>query len=351
MSTLREVAAHAGVSVATASRVATGAANVRPGTRERVERAMRELLYVAPAQPASFGAVGLLVPELVNPIFPALAQAMEAEATAAGLASILCNTAGSIAREADYVRMLLERRVAGMIFISCEMADLGVDHSHYGRLAAAGAQLVFVNGAIAELHVPSVGVDERWAGRLGTEHLLDRGHVRIGFVAGPEHYLPTREKAAGREAALRARGVAPDGLVAHDEFSVEGGRRAAQALLGRGPDSRPTGLICSSDLMAIGAMLEASALGLSVPDDLSVVGFDGIDAGAWTQPQLTTIEQPIREIAATAVGALRALIEEPGRELPHYVFRPKLLERGSTGPAPSYQQEGLAKGLSFTRRT
>jgi DNA-binding LacI/PurR family transcriptional regulator len=315
--------------------VASGSANVRPSTRERVERSMRELLYVAPEHPGAARAIGLLVPELANPIFPALAQAMEANATAAGLASILCNTAGSIVREADYVRMLLARRVAGMIFISCEMADLGADHSHYGRMAAAGAQLVFVNGAIEELQVPSVGVDERAAGQLATQHLLERGHRRIGFVAGPAHYVPTREKAGGRAAALRACGVDPDGLVAHDAFSVEGGRRAARDLLQRAPGERPTGLICSSDLMAIGALMEASALGLRVPDDLSIVGFDGIEAGTWTLPQLTTIEQPIDEIAATAVVALRTLIEQPGRELPHYVFRPKLLARGSTGPAPS----------------
>jgi alanine racemase len=221
-----------------------------------------------------------------------------------------------------------------MIFISCEMADLGVDHSHYGLLADAGAQLVFVNGAAEELEVPSVGVDERAAGQLATQHLLERGHTRIGFVAGPAQYLPTREKAAGREAALLARGIASNGFVAHAPFSVEGGRRAARALLERPVEDRPTGLICSSDLMAIGALAEASALGLRVPEDLSIVGFDGIEAGEWTRPQLTTIEQPIAEIAATAVGALRALIDDPGRELPHYVFRPKLLARGSTAPAP-----------------
>ena len=96
---------------------------------------------------------------------------------------------------------------------------------------------------------------------------------------------------------------------------------------------RPTGLICSNDLIAVGVLQEAATLGLHVPEEFSIVGFDGI-AAAWTQPQLTTIEQPIAEIAATAVGALRALIDEPGRELPHYVFRPKLRERASTGRAP-----------------
>src|ERR671930_492663 len=123
MASLREVARRAGVSVATASRVATGSAAVRPETRQRVEQAMRDLLYVAPGKPAPTGAIGLLVPELANPIFPALAQAMEARATANGLASILCNTGGNAAMEGEYVDMLLERRVDGMIFISGEMTD------------------------------------------------------------------------------------------------------------------------------------------------------------------------------------------------------------------------------------
>src|SRR5262245_45305692 len=117
--TLRDVARQAGVSVATASRVASGAPGVRPATRDRVERAMRELLYVA-REPASTGIVGLLVPELDNPIFPALAQELERRAAEAGYATILCNTAGSAGREAKYVHMLLERRVDGMIFISSE---------------------------------------------------------------------------------------------------------------------------------------------------------------------------------------------------------------------------------------
>src|SRR5881628_99597 len=127
MSNLRQVAQRAGVSVATASRVASGSASVSAATRERVERAMRELLYVSPGKPAASGVIGLLLPELANPVFPAFAQAMEARAAALGLASIVCNTAGSPSTETEYVHMLLERRVDGMIFISCEMADLKAD--------------------------------------------------------------------------------------------------------------------------------------------------------------------------------------------------------------------------------
>jgi DNA-binding LacI/PurR family transcriptional regulator len=329
MASLRDVAEHAGVSVATASRVVSGLDNVRSETRERVERAMRELLYVPPGRRPTTGMIGLLVPSLENPIFPALAQEMEERATEAGFASILCNTTAAAFREVDYVHMLLDRGADGMIFISCEMTNLSGEHEHYARLVEEGARIVFVNGALNTLRVPSVAVDERGAGELAARHLIDLGHKRIGYVAGPDYYLPTRQKAAGREAALRAAGLEPDGLVAHGgDFSVEEGRAALRELLELDPP--PTSVICSSDLMAIGVLQEAAARGLRVPEDLSVVGFDGIDAGAWTSPALTTMEQPISEIAETAVNALRTLIAEPEKPLPDYSFRPRLRVREST---------------------
>jgi DNA-binding LacI/PurR family transcriptional regulator len=306
---------------------------VRPATRERVEHAMRELLYVA-REPASSGIVGLLVPELGNPIFPALAQEMEHRAVEAGYATILCNTAGSARREADYVHMLLERRVDGMIFISSEVTDLRTDHSHYLRLREDGARLVFVNGSAESLDVTSVGVDERAAGRLATEHLLSLGHRRIGFAAGDPYSMPTRDKAEGRALALLAAGIEPDGPVAYTSFSVEGGREALRMLLDA-PGVPPSGMICSNDLMAIGVVREATDRGIRVPHDLSVVGFDGIDAADWSEPTLTTVEQPIDEIAKTAVRALDTLISDPSSSLPNYVFRPRLRIGRSTGPAPA----------------
>jgi DNA-binding LacI/PurR family transcriptional regulator len=291
---------------------------------------MRELLYLARA-PDPSGVIGLLVPELGNPIFPALAQAMEHRAAAAGYATILCNTAGSALREMEYVHMLLERRVDGMIFISSELTDVRSDHRHYVRLREEGARLVFVNGSAEPLEVTSVGVDERAAGRLATEHLLGLGHRRIGFAAGDRYALPTRDKAEGRSQALLAAGVDPHDLVAHTSFSVEGGRSALRKLLGA-PGGPPTGVVCSSDLMAIGVLMEALEQGLAVPDDLSVIGFDGIEAASWTQPALTTIEQPLADIATTAVDALKSLIDDPTRPLPDFVFRPKLRVRASTAP-------------------
>jgi DNA-binding LacI/PurR family transcriptional regulator len=332
MSTLREVASHAGVSIATASRVASGADAVRPETRERVMRAMEELMYVPVRHSTLTGAIGLLVPELENPIFPALAQAMERRAKAWGFASILCNTEGTTEGETSYTHMLLERQVAGMIFISCEGADLKADQRHYARLATEGARLVFVNGGPQSVDAPTVGIDERAAGLLATEHLLELGHTRVGFVAGPQRFLPTQQKMEGWRAALEQRGLpAPAVLCAHDEFSVEGGRKAARKLFnGEHP---PTGVICSNDLMAIGALQQAREHGLRVPDDLSIVGFDGIAAATWTEPSLTTIAQPIADIAETAVNALWSLVEEPDRPVPNLLFRPQLrIGRSTASP-------------------
>jgi DNA-binding LacI/PurR family transcriptional regulator len=328
--TLRDVARQAGVSVATASRVAAGSAGVRPETRLRVERAMRKVLYVPPRREAPSGAIGLILPDLGNPVFPALAQAMEARASALGFATILCNARGSSLREADYVHMLLERNVEGMIFISSEAADDLGDHSHYPRLRKEGARLVFVNGSLPSVPAPAVGVDERAAGELATRHLIELGHEAIAFVAGPRHYRPTRDKNAGREATLRAAGLDGSSLVAYADFGVEGGRDAFRELMRRTP--QPTAVICSSDVMAVGVLQEAAAAGLRVPEDLSIVGFDNIDASAWVSPPLTTVAQPIGDIAETAVNALHTLITDPGRELPTFLFRPRLVVRESTGP-------------------
>ena len=333
MTSLRDVADRAGVSVATASRVVNHSAAVRPETRERVERAVRELLYVIPGRTGPTDAIGLLVPEFGNPVFAALAQAMETHATKEGFATILCNTAGSAMREVDYVHMLLERRVDGMVFICSEVTDVRGEHSHYRQLLEQGARLVFVNGGSDALPVTAVGVDERASGRMAAEHLLELGHRRIGFLAGEAFAMPTREKLRGRADALREVGLDPAEDVVHASFTVEGGRRALRALV-EASAVPPTAVMCSNDLMAIGVLQEAAAIGLRVPDDLSVVGFDGIDAAAWTQPPLTTIEQPIADIARSAVAALRQLIEHPRQAVPSYVFRPSLRRGGTTAPAP-----------------
>jgi DNA-binding LacI/PurR family transcriptional regulator len=199
--------------------------------------------------------------------------------------------------------------------------------------------MVFVNGAMHSLDVPSVGVDERAAGEIATQHLIDLGHERIGFVSGPEHYFPTQLKAAGRIGALEAAGLEPDGLVAYADFDLAGGGRALAELLAR--RNPPTAVICSSDVMAIGALHEAARQGLRVPEDISIVGFDGIDASKWSVPELTTVEQPIEQIANTAVETLQKLIEDPSRQLPSSYYRPVLRVRASSD-VPARASRALA---------
>ena len=177
----------------------------------------------------------------------------------------------------------------------------------------------------------SVGSPEALAIVRCLEHLLSLGHTRIGFAAGDDYLRPTCEKAEGWETALRAAGIAPSSLVAHTSFTFEGGRAAFRELVAH-RDGPPTGIFCSNDLMAIGVIREAEAHGVDVPGDLSVVGFDGIDAAFWNAPTLTTVEQPIDEIAETAVEALLTLIAGRAQTLPNYVFRPRLRVGGSTAP-------------------
>ena len=194
VSTLRDVARHAGVSVATASRVARGSVAVKHDTSDRVERSMRELLYVPPGRIPATGVIGLLLPNFENPIFPTIAQALQARTAASGYASILCTTESAAFREVEYVHMLLDRKVEGMIFVSCEMTNLSGEHDHYARLLDDGARIVFVNGALNRLDIPSVGVDERSSAELAARHLLDLGHTRIALRVRPRALPPgTRE--------------------------------------------------------------------------------------------------------------------------------------------------------------
>ena len=209
MASLGDVAEKAGVSVATASRVASGSASAWPETRERASSGRCDSCSTFHRQETNSGAIGLLLPEFENPVFAAFAQAMETHASRAGLATILCNTAGELLREVDDVHMLLERRVDGMVFISAEITDVRGEHSHYRQLLERGARLRFVNGGAESLDVTSVGVDERAAGRIATEHLIELGHERIGFVAGEAYAsLDAREGGGPGRCARSGRSAA-----------------------------------------------------------------------------------------------------------------------------------------------
>lgn len=333
---LADIAAQAGVSEATVSRVLNGKPGVAAATRESVLAALDLLGYERPArlQKRSAGLVGLITPELENPIFPAFAQVICQALTRQGYTPVLATQTPGGSTEDELVGMLVERGVAGIIFISGLHADTDADMGRYERLRGKGVPFVLVNGFSPKVRAPFVSPDDRAAMRLAVTHLASLGHRRIGLALGPARFVPVQRKIEGFVQAMgehvgltRAEAEA---LTEHSLFTLEGGQAAAEALLARGC----TAVVCASDMMALGAIRAARQRGRSVPADCSVIGFDDSPLIAFTDPPLTTIRQPV-----TAMGqaAVRALLEEiGGTPTPHseFVFLPELVVRGSTATAP-----------------
>jgi alanine racemase len=332
---LSDIAAQAAVSEATVSRVLNDKPGVSAETRQAVLTALDVLGYERPARlrRRSAGLVGLVVPELDNPIFPAFAQVIESVLAQQGYTPVLCTQTPGGVTEDEYVEMLLERQVSGIIFISGLHADTTADPERYRRLLARGLPIVMINGFANGVPAPFISCDDRAAGELAVSHLAALGHRRIGLISGPERFVPVQRKVAGYRAAMARLVELPvaelDSLIALSLFGVEGGAAATGRLLERGV----TAIACGSDLMALGVIREARARGLRVPEDISVVGYDDSPLIAFTDPPLTTIRQPV---SAMAVAAVRALMDEiNGHAAPHseYVFRPELIVRGSTATA------------------
>ncbi|MFI7607056.1 LacI family DNA-binding transcriptional regulator [Micromonospora sp. NPDC049366] len=334
---LSDIAQQADVSEATVSRVLNDRPGVAPETRQAVLTALDVLGYERPARlrKRSAGLVGLVVPELDNPIFPAFAQVIESTLAQSGFTPVLCTqTAGGVTED-EYVEMLLDRQVSGIVFVSGLHADTAANHERYRALIARPLPIVMINGYVPDVAAPFVSCDDGEAAELAVAHLVALGHRRIGLITGPDRFVPVRRKVAGwRNAMARLTGLDASELDALAEltlFGVEGGEAAAGRLLDRGV----TGVVCGSDLMALGAVRAARQRGLSVPADLSVVGYDDSPLMAFTDPPLTTMRQPV---TAMAVAAVRALVDEiNGHAAPHseYLFRPELVVRGSTAVAPA----------------
>ncbi|WAZ19178.1 LacI family DNA-binding transcriptional regulator [Streptomyces cinnabarinus] len=329
---LAQVAKKVGVSEATVSRVLNGKPGVSEATRQSVLTALDVLGYERPTQLRGERArlVGLVLPELQNPIFPAFAEVIGGALAQLGLTPVLCTQTKGGVSEADYVELLLQQQVSGVVFAGGLFAQADASHEHYRLLAERRIPVVLVNAPTEGLDFPCVSCDDVVAVEQAWRHLVSLGHERIGLVLGPSDHMPSRRKLAAAQRAARDSGrELPDEFVERTLFALEGGQAATARLLERGV----TGIVCASDPLALGAVRAVRRKGLSVPGDVSVVGFDDSAFMTCTEPPLTTVRQPIEAMGRAAVDLLVAQIQ--GSEVPmgELLYEPELVVRGSTGQA------------------
>ncbi len=321
------------MSEATVSRVLNGKPGVSEATRQAVLTALDVLGYERPTQLRGERGrlVGLILPELQNPIFPAFAEVLGGVLAQRGLVPVLCTQTPGGIQETDYVDLLLQQQVSGVVFAGGHYAQEDASHDHYRLLAERRLPVVLINASVPGLGFPRVSCDDSVAVEQAWRHLVSLGHERIGLVLGPGDHIPSQRKLAAAKAAAEAGGgQLSDELVARAMYTLEGGQAATATLLERGA----TGVICASDVIALGAIRAARRRGLSVPDDFSVVGFDDSALMTCTNPPLSTVRQPIEAMGRAAVEVLVAQFggRDVGRD--ELLFEPELVVRESTGQAP-----------------
>ena len=340
---LAEVAARAGVSEATVSRVLNSKPGVSAATRSTVLTALDVLGYERPSKLRGERArlVGLVLPELQNPIFPALAEVVGALLSQNGLTPVLCTQINDAGAEAGYVDMLLEQQqVAGIMFAGGHYSQADADHAHYRRLARRKLPVVLINAGIDDLPFPRVVCDDASAVEQALDHVLSLGHQRIGLVLGQRDHQPSMRKLEAARSFLAGAGTPLDeSLVANGQFSLQSGQASAATLIDRGA----TALVCASDPLALGAIRAARRRGLSVPGDVSVVGYDDSAFMSSVEPPLTTVRQPIEAMGRAAVASLLAQMR--GEEIPadELLFEPELVVRKSTRPASSSRAAAISE--------
>ena len=344
--TIADVAERARVSTATVSRVLAGLGHARPETEARVLAAARDLEYRPSGIARSLKrrtteTLGLIVTDIENPYFPELVRAVEDAARAEGYAILLCNAADDPEREAGYLELLVERRVDGLM-----IAASGLGSRHLEWLASPPLPIVLINTSAPGLDLPSIHSDNRAGSRLAARYLLDLGHRRFGYLMPPPRNIDGPLRLAGVRDALAHAGLDPDSItIASGAPLVGGGEAAMLELLDRNPGL--TAVLAYNDLMAIGALRAARRRGRSVPDDISVVGFDDVALAAYVDPPLTTLSQSTAEMGYWAVARLAerlraraAATDDPGDKngarppAPAIMLPVRLEIRGSTGPPP-----------------
>jgi LacI family transcriptional regulator len=335
--TIFDVAAAAGVSYSTVSRVVNGYAHIKPETRRRVEVAMRDLGYVANLSARSLAGgrsqtVGLLVYELGSSFFMALVQGIDAEVSRMDYDMLLCTTHQRKQRETEHVGRLAAGLVDGLLIVLPRNLD-----AYVTQLRRQGMPFVLLDHDADEEDVDHdsnvVRATSARGGEEAATHLIGLGHRRIGVITGPLHVGSARRRLEGFRAALERHGIPFDpALQAESDFLEASGYAAAIRLLTS--SEPPTAIFASSDAVAVGVLNAAGELGLSVPGDLSIVGFDDLPEASYVRPQLTTVRQPVAEMGRVATRRLVEMIESPdGAGTAQVIELPtKLLVRGSTAP-------------------
>ncbi|GHK00493.1 LacI family DNA-binding transcriptional regulator [Streptomyces sp. NPDC003753] len=326
--TLAEIAREAGVSAPTVSKVLNGRADVAPATRARVEELLRAYGYRRRRAEASRAPlIDLVFHELESAWAMEVIRGVENAARDAGLSVVLSESAGRLTPGRTWADQVAARRPHGVILVLSSL-----DASQRALLTSRSIPFVVMDPAgDPGDDVPSIGATNWHGGLAATRHLIELGHTRIGAISGPARMMCSRARVDGYRAALETAGLPVDpGLVRTGDFHHEAGYRLGRELLCR-PD-RPTALFAGNDLQALGVYEAARELGLRIPEDLSVVGFDDLPVARWVGPPLTTVRQPLMEMAEAAA---RLVLDLGRAEAPTAATRVELatslVVRSSTG--------------------
>ncbi len=328
--TMKDVAREAGVSIATVSRVINDPAGVSDKLQKRVKNVMKKLNYHPSSLARSFKMqetrlIGIIIPLLDHPFFSRLAQVMEQELFHNNYRAIICNTEENEARELEYIEMLLRQRIDGVIINS---AIANTDYLF--QLQSQNVPCVLIDRNVEQFECSKVFSDNSLGGYQGMKYLLDGGHRNIRVVAPFDFAQPVQHRIRGIREALAEAGVDehPDMFMTSDDPSFEMGIIAGKHIAGLNP--RPTAVFALTDVTAVGILRGLMQAGLKVPDDVSVMGYDGIPLSGYVMPGLTTVAQPINEMGKRAVQVLLNHIEEPELEADKVVLATQLVIREST---------------------
>lgn len=331
MATIKDVAALAGISYTTVSHVVNKTRPVSEDVRRKVEAAITELNYVPSAVARSLKAratltIGLLIPNGINPYFAELARGIEDYCERNGFCVILCNSDDDPVKQRNYLRVLLEKRVDGLI-VSSVGSDTGLEQG----LSATRTPVVTVDRELENVSADLVRVDHELGGYLATSHLLSLGHRHVACISGPAHTSVARMRLAGYRRAMVEEGIeVGEGWVVESDFTGPSGYAAAVTLL---DGVRPTAIFAANDMVGIGVLRAAAERGIRVPDDLSVIGFDDIQMSRYVYPALTTVGQSILRLGETAAEMLLRRIGCSGSTQPEQrVLPPSIVLRESTAP-------------------